>query len=84
MLIASARFRCSQVDTAPLDPRFPATNQARHCFVKYNEAHKCFAEKGQDSPDCARVARDYRTLCPVEWIERWNEARENGSWWGKY
>jgi hypothetical protein len=29
-----------QVVTAPYDPRFPATNQARHCFVRYNEYYK--------------------------------------------
>ena len=73
-----------QVDTAPIDPRFTATNQSRHCFVKYNEAHKCFAEAGEDAPQCARLARDYRSLCPAEWVAAWNEARENGAWWGKY
>lgn len=72
------------VETAAIDPRFPATNQARHCFVKYNEAHKCFAEHGEEATECAKLARDYRTMCPVEWVERWNEAREDGTWWGKY
>lgn len=52
--------------------------------MKYNEAHKCWAEKGEGAPECARLARDYRTICPVEWLEKWNEARENGAWWGKY
>ena len=26
-----------QVVTAPYDPRFPNRNQARHCFVRFNE-----------------------------------------------
>ena len=30
----------NEVVTAPYDPRFPATNQARHCFVRYNEYYK--------------------------------------------
>lgn len=72
------------IDTAPIDPRFPATNQARHCFVKYNEAHKCFADRGEDDDVCKRLARDYRAICPVEWLEKWNEAREEGAWWGKW
>lgn len=72
------------VDTAPIDPRFPATNQARHCFVKYNEAHKCFADRGEDDDVCKRLARDYRAICPVEWLEKWNEARQEGAWWGKW
>jgi cytochrome c oxidase subunit 6b len=73
-----------QIDTAPIDPRFPATNQARNCFVKYNEAHKCYAEKGEGAPECSRIARDYRSICPSEWLAAWNEARENGTWFGKY
>lgn len=72
------------VETAPIDARFPATNQARHCFVKYNEAHRCFSEKGEDDDACRRLARDYRAICPVEWLEKWNEAREEGTWFGKY
>ena len=72
------------VQTAPIDPRFPATNQARHCFVKYNEAHKCNAEKGEDDETCQRLSKAYRSICPVEWLEKWNEARDAGEWWGKY
>ena len=30
------------------------------------------------------MARAYRSICPTEWVEKWNEARENGAWWGKY
>jgi len=72
------------VETAPIDPRFPATNQARHCFVKYNEAHKCLAENGEDDATCQRLSKAYRSICPVEWLEKWNEARDAGEWWGKY
>lgn len=73
-----------QIGTTPHDFRFPVTNQARHCFVKYNEAHKCFAEKGADNEECARRASAYRSICPTEWLDKWNEAREAGAWWGKY
>lgn len=72
------------VETAPIDPRFPATNQARHCFVKYNEAHKCNAENGEDDETCQRLSKAYRSICPVEWLEKWNEARDANEWWGKY
>lgn len=30
-----------QVKTVPYDPRFPATNQARNCYTRYNEYYKC-------------------------------------------
>ncbi len=29
------------VATAPHDPRFPSTNQARHCYTRYNEFYRC-------------------------------------------
>jgi hypothetical protein len=29
-----------QISTAPYDPRFPSTNQNRHCFIRYNEYYK--------------------------------------------
>ena len=63
-----------------MDPRFGATNQARHCFVVYNEAHRCMAEKGAEDSECAKITKDYRAICPMEWLAAWNEARENGTW----
>ncbi|KAG4202577.1 hypothetical protein ERO13_A05G345872v2 [Gossypium hirsutum] len=63
--------------TAPADFRFPTTNQTRHCFTRYIEFHRCLAAKGE-SNECERFAKYYRSLCPGEWVERWNEQRKNG------
>ncbi|GMH17832.1 hypothetical protein Nepgr_019673 [Nepenthes gracilis] len=65
--------------TAPADFRFPTTNQTRHCFTRYIEFHRCIAAKGEESNECGKFARYYRSLCPGEWVERWNEQRENGT-----
>lgn len=35
-----------QLKTAPFDSRFPTTNQAKHCFTRYNEFHKRVAVEG--------------------------------------
>lgn len=48
--------------------------------AQYCEAHRCFQTKGEDSTDCQRLAKVYRSICPVEWLTQWNEARENGTW----
>jgi cytochrome c oxidase subunit 6b len=72
------------LQTAPIDPRFPGANAARHCFVAYNEYHKCRSEKGADARECNIKARTYRSICPAEWIAHWNELREEGTWFGKY
>ncbi|MEW5304698.1 MAG: hypothetical protein WDW36_007291 [Sanguina aurantia] len=35
-----ADFLEPELMTAPYDPRFPNRNQARHCFVRFNEYYK--------------------------------------------
>ncbi|XP_057533467.1 cytochrome c oxidase subunit 6b-1 [Amaranthus tricolor] len=71
-----------KLETAPADFRFPTTNQTRHCFTRYIEYHRCVAAKGEDAPECDKFAKYYRSLCPGEWIDRWNEQRENGTFPG--
>ncbi|XP_061353392.1 cytochrome c oxidase subunit 6b-1-like [Gastrolobium bilobum] len=71
-----------KLETAPADFRFPTTNQTRHCFTRYVEYHRCIAAKGEGAPECEKFAKYYRSLCPGEWIDRWNEQRENGTFPG--
>ncbi|XP_051141298.1 cytochrome c oxidase subunit 6b-2-like [Andrographis paniculata] len=71
-----------ELKTAPADVRFPTTNQTRHCFTRYIEFNTCVAAKGEGAGDCEKFAKYYRALCPGEWIERWNEQRENGTFPG--
>ncbi|XP_043690962.1 cytochrome c oxidase subunit 6b-1-like isoform X2 [Telopea speciosissima] len=71
-----------KLETAPADIRFPTTNQTRHCFTRYIEYHRCIAAKGEGAPECDKFAKYYRSLCPSEWVERWNEQRENGTFPG--
>ncbi|XP_031498924.1 cytochrome c oxidase subunit 6b-1-like [Nymphaea colorata] len=71
-----------KVETAPADFRFPTTNQTRHCFTRYIEYHRCIAAKGEDAAECDKFAKYYRSLCPGEWIDKWNEQRENGTFPG--
>ncbi|XP_011626531.1 cytochrome c oxidase subunit 6b-1 [Amborella trichopoda] len=71
-----------KIETAPADFRFPTTNQTRHCFTRYIEYHRCIAAKGEGANECDKFAKYYRSLCPGEWIDRWNEQRENGAFPG--
>ncbi|CAH9053189.1 unnamed protein product [Cuscuta epithymum] len=71
-----------KLETAPADFRFPTTNQSRHCFTRYVEFHRCVASKGDSAPECDKFAKYYRSLCPGEWVDRWNEQRENGTFPG--
>ncbi|PWA67865.1 cytochrome c oxidase, subunit VIb [Artemisia annua] len=71
-----------KLETAPGDYRFPTTNQSRHCFTRYVEYHRCVAAKGEGAPECDKFAKYYRSLCPGEWVDKWNEQRENGTFPG--
>ncbi|CAH9083840.1 unnamed protein product [Cuscuta europaea] len=71
-----------KLETAPADFRFPTTNQSRHCFTRYVEYHRCIAAKVDSAPECDKFAKYYRSLCPGEWVDRWNEQRENGTFPG--
>nr|XP_043606576.1 cytochrome c oxidase subunit 6b-1-like [Erigeron canadensis] len=71
-----------KLETAPGDYRFPTTNQSRHCFTRYVEYHRCVAAKGEGASECDKFAKYYRSLCPGEWVDRWNEQRENGTFPG--
>eukprot|EP00775_Hariotina_reticulata_P010868 gene10869-11022_t len=73
-----------EVVTAPYDPRFPTTNQSRHCFIRYNEFYKCKFERGSDDKRCQFYKRAYESLCPPDWVEEWEELRAQGLWFGKY
>eukprot|EP00252_Welwitschia_mirabilis_P005785 TRINITY_DN1636_c0_g1_i1.p1 TRINITY_DN1636_c0_g1~~TRINITY_DN1636_c0_g1_i1.p1 ORF type:complete len:170 (-),score=68.60 TRINITY_DN1636_c0_g1_i1:71-580(-) len=76
------KIKIEDIKTAPADYRFPTTNQTRHCFTRYIEYHKCIAAKGEGASECEKFARYYRALCPGEWIDRWNEQRESGTFPG--
>ncbi|KAJ7573868.1 cytochrome c oxidase subunit VIb [Mycena floridula] len=67
------------LQTVPFDARFPNTNQTFNCFQNYTDYFKCISAKGDDYAPCKQFKRAYHTLCPNEWIGRWDEARENGT-----
>merc|ERR1711908_157137 len=64
------------LETTPADVRFPNVNQARHCYMRYNEFFRCQAKHGEGADECAKMQKFYMSICPAEWTERWNERRE--------
>ncbi|XP_057452937.1 cytochrome c oxidase subunit 6b-2-like [Lotus japonicus] len=71
-----------ELKTTPVDFRFPTTNQTRHCFTRYIEFHRFLAVKCEELCECERFAKYYRSLCPGEWVDNWNEQRDNGTFPG--
>lgn len=66
------------LSTAPFDPRFPNANQTKNCWQNYVDFHLCRAAKGPDYEPCNYFKRVYKILCPMAWVERWDELREEG------
>lgn len=66
------------IKTAAVDMRFPSTNQARTCYTRYNEYYKCLQVKGDDCDECTTFKKAALALCPMDWIEKWEDAREGG------
>ena len=56
--MADRCWRLLQVKTVPYDPRFPATNQARNCYTRYNEYYKWVLQLQfpQDTPGTVTLA----------------------------
>ena len=71
------------VRTTPRDPRFLSQNQALHCWNRYNEWLVCLKQSGDDAEEKCQVYRQYATsICPLDWVENWDEAREEGTFMG--
>eukprot|EP01147_Barroeca_monosierra_P008664 gene8664-1058_t len=69
----------SDVKTVPFDARFPNTDQSKNCWQNYVDFYKCIKLKGDDYKPCGQFLRAFSTLCPNEWVEKWDEQRENGT-----
>jgi cytochrome c oxidase subunit 6b len=68
------------VKTAVNDPRFAYQNQARHCWFAFTKNAECVKKHGEDAAECAEFKKVYRSLCPTEWVEKWNEQLAKGAY----
>ncbi|XP_057311659.1 cytochrome c oxidase subunit 6B1-like [Hydractinia symbiolongicarpus] len=65
--------------TAPFDARFPNMNQTKSCWQNYLDFQKCTKAKGEDYEPCQYFFRNFKSLCPVSWVEKWNDQLESGT-----
>jgi len=63
------------------NPRFPNTNQTDNCFANYMEFQRCAILVPEDDREdvCAKFERGYKHLCPMDWVEKWDEQIQNGT-----
>ncbi|KAF8454565.1 cytochrome c oxidase, subunit VIb [Terfezia claveryi] len=69
--------------TAGFDGRFshyfPRRPRELDCWQNYVDYYKCINAKGEDFAPCKQFFHAYRSLCPSEWIGRWDTQRETGN-----
>ena len=70
------------VRTTPRDQRFPSQNQALHCWNRYNEWLVCLKQTGNDNDKCQTYRQYSLSICPGKWVEDWDEAREENTFYG--
>ncbi|MBZ3871225.1 Protein FAM71E2 [Sciurus carolinensis] len=72
--------------TPPFDPRFPNQNQTRNCYQNFLDYHRCIKNmnrRGKSTEPCEYYFRVYHSLCPISWVQRWNEQMRQGTFPGK-
>ncbi|RVE59655.1 hypothetical protein OJAV_G00190790 [Oryzias javanicus] len=72
--------------TAPFDARFPNQNQTRNCWSNYVDFYRCqkaLEAKGVDTAPCEWYKRVYKSLCPMSWVQKWDDQRDEGTFPGK-
>ncbi|WVQ63708.1 hypothetical protein V866_005060 [Kwoniella sp. B9012] len=67
------------LQTAGFDARFPNQNQTKHWYQNFVDYHKCVNAKGEDFAPCQQFKKAYRALCPNEWVGKWDEQVEAGT-----
>jgi len=70
------------VRTTPRDARFQSTNQAGHCWNRYNEWLLCLKNTKGDEEGCKNMRQYAISVCPTIWTEKWDEERDEGKFAG--
>lgn len=70
------------LETVPFDPRFPNTNQTRHCYQSYVDYHRCQRIRGEKYAPCDYFKKVFNALCPNSWVEKWDDQRAEGTFPG--
>lgn len=75
MAIDAENFK---LETPQFNPRFPYQNQTKHCAQSYVDYHKCVSIKGEEFEPCKIFFKTFTSLCPLDWVEKWDDQRAAG------
>ena len=70
-------FRSKASWSPRFDSRFPNQNQAKKCFVNFVDWQRCKKLKGEDFKDCDYFKQVCNSVCPNQWLEKYEEQLAN-------
>uniref|UniRef100_A0A3Q1CI19 Cytochrome c oxidase subunit 6B2 n=1 Tax=Amphiprion ocellaris TaxID=80972 RepID=A0A3Q1CI19_AMPOC len=63
--------------------KFPRVQPELLAKADFHRCNKALTEKGQDTTPCEWYQRVYKSLCPIGWVQKWNDQLEAGNFPGK-
>ena len=72
----------SDINTVSYNPYFPNQQQTKHCWVSFVDFKRCEKKLGAEAPECEKYFRAYNSLCPDDWVDKWETQIENGTFAG--
>ncbi|KAJ8967557.1 hypothetical protein NQ314_002873 [Rhamnusium bicolor] len=72
-------FEEAGIKTIPPDARYHNCNATKWCFHTFVDYQKCIRLLGEESECCKEFSKIYRALCPLSWVNRWEEQIQIGT-----
>merc|ERR1712226_479199 len=63
----------------PIRPSLSEHQPNRNCWQNYVDYHRCVNLKGEDFEPCKFFFKNFTALCPMDWVEKWDDQRDAGS-----
>lgn len=57
---------------------FTSSFPSRNCWQNYVDFHRCINLRGVDYQPCYFFKTRYHHFCPSDWVNTWDEQREEG------
>lgn len=55
----------------------------RYCYQSYLDFHRCTRVRGEKYEPCQYFKRVYQSMCPMDWVEKWDDQRAAGNFPGR-
>ena len=66
-----------KIKTTPFHNQFLTTNQAPHCWNRYNEWIMCLKTcTGNKEKKCKLLRQLAHSICPDDWMNKWDDERD--------